>query len=326
MLTKEGSSVIQKNVCAAFVRAVLLILVTVLLAGCGEGLPTIDLGDAAVVEISTNSADSEPVETLRIAVGAMISPEITREYYQDLMELIAARLGLRAVFSQRRTYAEVNELVENHEVDVAFICSGPYAGGHDNFGLELLAVPVVHGHKVYHSYILARRDSPIQSFDDLRGKRFAFTDPHSNTGCLVPTYMLARMGEAPESYFSETFFSGNHDGAIKAVADGLADGAAVDSLIWEFMNATDPTDTARTKIIAESPPYGIPPVVVHPDLDGGLKQQLKTLLLSIHEDPDAVPFLRRIQIDRFEEGDDSMYDTVRQMCQWVEQHSKEETP
>jgi len=312
-----------------FLRAVgtsLLILATFLLPSCNDQRPTVDISSTADREVSLPVMQDDRSATLRIAVGAMISPEITREYYQDLMELVAAQVDRRAVFSQRRTYAEINELVKNHEVDVAFVCSGPYTSGHKDFGMELLVVPVAHGQKIYHSYILTRNDSSIQSFEELRNKRFAFTDPHSNTGCLVPTYMLAKRGETPESFFATSFCTSSHDNSIKAVADGLADGAAVDSLIWEFMNTVDPADTSRTKIIEKSPPYGIPPIVVHPDLDDTFKKHLKRAFLSLHEKQAAIPLLRKIQIDRFAETEDSMYDSVREMEQWLDNFNNGKKP
>lgn len=303
--------------------AVLALAVAVLPVGCGNDRPIIDLEGTVVRDSSADTVGDARHATLRVVVGAMISPEITREYYQELMELVAERLDRRVVFSQRRTYAEVNELVKRHEVDVAFVCSGPYTRGREDFGMELLVVPVSHGQSVYHSYILAHRDSAIGSFAELQGKRFAFTDPHSNTGCLVPTYMLARLGKTPASFFRETFCTQSHDNSIRAVAEGLAEGAAVDSLIWEFMNTFDPSYTSRTKIIEKSPPYGIPPIVVHPDLDDELKQHLRAAFLSIHENPVAVPLLRRIQIDRFAEGEDAMYDSVREMRRWLEKRDGE---
>jgi len=299
------------------------ILLILFLTSCSDERPTVDFGGDAGREISSTPLITDHRATLRVAIGAMLSPEITRKYYQGLMKLIGARVDRRVIFSQRRTYAEVNELVKTHEVDMAFVCSGPYTKGHQDFGMELLVVPVTYGQRVYHSYILSRHDSDITSFDDLKGRRFAFTDPHSNTGCLVPNYMLARRGETPESYFRETFFTHSHDNSIKAVAEGLADGAAVDSLIWEFMNRVDPADTSRTKIVEKSPPYGIPPIVVHPNLDSDLKQRLKSVFLSIHEDEESVPLLRHIQIDCFAEGEDSMYESVREMQKWLEGFNKE---
>lgn len=308
-----------RNISSRIIGAFFAFLLVLVPAGCSDERPTIKLDSNASGKLSSPAEQTDQQATLRVAVGAMVSPEITREYYQELMELIAARVGRRAIFSQRRTYAEINDLVKAHEVDVAFVCAGPYTSGRADFGMEILVTPVAHGQNVYHSYILAQHDSPVRSFADLRGKRFAFTDPHSNTGSLVPTYMLARRGETPDTFFSETFYTNSHDNSIKAVADGLADGTAVDSLIWEFMNTVNPEDTARTKIIEKSPPYGIPPIVVHPDLDSELKQRLKIAFLSIHEDMEAVPLLHQLQIDRFAEGDDSMYDTVREMRRWLDQ-------
>jgi len=251
----------------------------------------------------------------------MISPETTRVYYEELLEHIAGKLGKRAVFAQRRTYAEINEMVKKKEVDLAFVCSGPYTQGKKESGMEMLVVPVANGKTVYHSYIIANKNSTIRSLDDLRGKKFAFTDPQSNTGSLVPTYMLARKGETPKSFFRDFFYSNSHDNSIRAVADGQADGAAVDSLIWEFINRVDPALTAKTRIVEKSPAYGIPPVVVSAGTDPAMKQQLKQIFLTLHEDKSAAAMLAKLQIDRFVEGNDAMYDTVRQMDSWLKKRA-----
>ncbi|MDD5175087.1 MAG: phosphate/phosphite/phosphonate ABC transporter substrate-binding protein [Sterolibacterium sp.] len=266
-----------------------------------------------MAEVAKSETGPRPEAVLRIAVASMISPKETENSYFDLLRLVGRHVGHEVSFVQRKTYAEVNELLERREIDLAFVCSGPYVDGHERFGMELLAVPVVHGGMVYHSYFIVRRDAPIKDLEGLRGRRFAFTDPNSNTGYLVPTYVLSRRGETPKSFFGETFFTNSHDNSIKAVADGLADGAAVDSLIWEYINATKPADTARTRIIDKSPPYGIPPIVIHPALNPEFKQQLREVFLHLHEDPQATALLKNIQIERFAVGNDAMYDSVRQM-------------
>jgi len=294
----------------------LLTLLSCALAACDTGLPRVDLGAGGTAAPPRGASD--PRSPLRIAVGAMISPEATRRYYDELLTVIADGVGRRPVFLQRKTYGELNALVAREEVDLAFVCSGPYTKGHEEFGMELLAVPVSHGKKTYQSYIIVPRLSGVQAFDDLRRRRFAFTDPDSNTGCLVPTYMLARRGETPTGFFRDVYYTHSHDNSIRAVAEGQADGAAVDSLIWEFLNSVDPTLTSRTRVIARSEPYGIPPVVVHPRMDPRLKERLRALLLGLHRDPRAAPVLRTLQIDRFEAGTDSLYDSVREIRRWVE--------
>jgi len=304
----------RKIACVAlFIIAVLFFI------ACEEKRPKIDLQQPAAPFVPATSADTRP--TLNIAVGAMISPETTRAYYEDLLNLIAGKMNRRAEFAQRRTYAEVNEMVRKKEVDLAFVCAGPYTEGKKAFGMEMLVVPVANGKTVYYSYIIAGKSSSIRSLDDLRGKKFAFTDPQSNTGSLVPTYMLAKKGETPQSFFREVFYSNGHDNSIRAVADGQADGAAVDSLIWEFINRVNPELTGKTRVIAKSPPYGIPPVVVSAAIDGATKKRLKEIFLSLHEDKSAAPLLAKLQIDRFVEGNDAMYDSVREMSRWLDKRA-----
>jgi len=283
----------------------------------GRGMPTIDLQSVAPnATIPVGAAAADRPE-LRVAVAAMISPEPTKKYYDALLRLIGQRVGREVVFVQRPTYAEVNALLAERKIDVAFVCSGPYVTGREEFGMELLAVPVVGGEAVYRCYFIAHRDSDVESLDDLRGKRFALTDRLSNTGYLVPRYVLGRRGQTLESFFGETFFTRGHDNSIRAVAEGLADGAAVDQLVWDFLDAGDSVHTRRTKIVGRSPDYGIPPVVVHPELESDLKRRLREVFLSLHEEETSRDLLRRLRIDRFVEGDDAAYDSVRRMQLWL---------
>ncbi len=54
----------------------------------------------------------------------------------------------------RRTYAEINDLVESGYVDVAFVCTSAYVAGHDKFGMELLVAPQVNGETTYYSLLI----------------------------------------------------------------------------------------------------------------------------------------------------------------------------
>lgn len=269
---------------------------------------------------NTTAEKSSPSQTqrpFRIGMGAMITPKDGYVYYQRLQKYIEKKLGQPVQLVDRGNYDEMNRLLETSDVDAAFVCSGPYVEGKQKFGLELLAMPLVKGKPIYHAYIIVHKDSPIKNLQGLRGKTFAFTDPKSNSGKLVPTYMLARMNETPENYFSRIEYSYGHDKSIQAVAEKLVDGAAVDSLIWEFTARKTPQLTAQTKIITTSEPYGIPPMVVRPGIDPALKKRLQEILLSTANDPEGKEILDGMMIDSFVAGDDNNYDTIRSMNAWV---------
>jgi phosphonate transport system substrate-binding protein len=266
----------------------------------------------------SKTVQRQPAEKpLRIAVGGMITPREGFAYYRRLLDYIGEKLNRHVALVDRESYGEVNELLKKGEVDAAFVCGGPYVEGHKEFGLELLVAPVAYGEANYYSYIIVAKNSHINAFKDLLGKRFAFTDPLSNSGKLVPTYMLARMNETPDTFFNTYIFTNSHDKAIKAVAQGIVDGAAVDSLIWEYADRINPVFTSRTKIIEKSPPYGIPPVVVRPGLEPALKGILREIFLNMHNDKKGREILGNMMIDRFTLINDSAYDSIREMKAWV---------
>ncbi len=299
-----------------------LCIMSVFFVGCigNEDATVIDLDEIdTTIEIQPN------IPPLKIAVSAMISPEETFVYYEDLLDYISERTGRPVELVQRETCAEINKLLKSQDLDAVFVCTGAYICGHEKFGMELLVAPVVNGEPYYYSYIIVPDDSNATNLEDLRGKNFAFTDLMSNTGKLSPTYILALINETPDSFFSGYIFTHSHDASIEAVAKGLVDGAAVDSLIWDYANSKNPEYTSKTKVIAKSQPYGIPPVVVHPALNHEIKKELQDILCTMHNDPMGADILMNIGIDKFTIVDESIYDSVYEMRDFIEaQNAAEE--
>lgn len=252
---------------------------------------------------------------LRIAIAPVISPEKSIEMYRDLARYLAARVDRDAVVLQRATYAEINELVRLRRCDIALVCTYPFVRGEKDFGMEALVVPRIKGALEYNSLIVVPKSSEARSILDLRGARFACADVMSSSGWLFPALWLMDRGEDPESFFSEVLVAGSHDRSIQAVVSGYVDGAAVHSLVYDRMVEEDPTILTRTKIIQESDSYGMPPFVVHPQMDAELKSRLRNALLTMHEGPEGRRVLSAIAIEKFVAADPAMYDSVRRSVQ-----------
>ena len=275
-------------------------------------------------EVTQQRAKERKEKPLRIAVGGMITPKEGFVYYREFIDYVGEKLNRPVEFVDREKYDEINMLMKSGQVDIAFVCSGPYVDGHDEFGMELLAAPQAYQKTVYYAYIIVAKDSPITSFKALRGKTFAFADPLSNTGNIVPDYMMAKMNETPETFFKKTLYTYAHDKSIKVVAQGVVDGASVDSLIWEYINQTNPELTAKTKIIEKSPPYAVPPVTVRKGLDPSLKRGLRAVFLNAHRDQRGKELLDKMMIDKFIVIKDSEYDSVREMKSWISRQKERE--
>lgn len=289
-----------------------LLFLAILLASC-SALPqtqvagTVDLNN---LQPLPTPQDQEAVP-LRVAIAAVISPKGTLESYSPFLKYLETKLNRPVELIQRRTYLEVNDLIEHGEVDLAFVCTSAYVQGHDTFGMELLAAPQVDGKTTYNSLLIVPAASSAQSMADLRGKVFAFTDPISLSGRVYPTYVVQQLGYTPEDFFARTFFTYSHDEAIRAVASGLADGAAVDSLVYAFAVTRDPSLKEKVRVIHTSPDFGIPPVVISPFTRPQVKAELQALLLDMVTDPEAVQILSAVGIERFVLIEDSAYDSVR---------------
>jgi phosphate/phosphite/phosphonate ABC transporter binding protein len=276
---------------------------------CAALLPLV--GPAAV-------AAGEVPAPVRIAVAPMISPEETVAAYRDLMDYLAAKLGRPVQMKQRRTYQEVNDLLGTGQLEAGILCSGTYVHARRQYGAELLAVPVVNGSPTYRSYIIVRNDIGAGSFEELRGRRFAFTDPLSTSGYLYPVYTLLAMALNPRDFFAKTLFTYSHDNSIEAVAEGVVDGAAVDGLIYDYLQSNHPERVARTRVVHRSPSFGIPPVAVPRTVSPDLKRQLREAFLGLDGDPRGREILARLGVDRFLPGDERLYDEVSRMLRVVE--------
>ena len=261
-------------------------------------------------------------EDINIGISGITTPAEGYAYYHDLLNYLQNKLNRPIKHAHESGYSKVNALLQNRKLDAAFVCSGPYVEGHDKFGLELLVVPQAFGSTSYHSYLIVPIDSTAQTLTDLQGKTFAFTDPKSNTGKLVITYVLAKKGTTPEKYFSKYIYTAAHDASIKAVAQGMVDGASVDSLIWEYLRKKNDKYASKTKVIWKSPPYANPPFVVRKDLDPAIKSRLKEIFLHAHKDPECKKILDKIMVDKFVEINNSAYDSIRQMKLFVSQQEK----
>lgn len=288
-----------------------------LFAGCDQnaGYQFVDLSEKEQQQKKAASDDGK--KSLKVAVAAMISPKETLVYYEELLTLIGKRLGYTMILIQRKTYSEINELFPDRLIDLAFVCSGPYANEKTKYRFEGIAIPIIRGEPYYQSYLIVQKDSPYHSLDDLKGKVFAFTDPDSNSGALVPRYWLLQENLSPETFFGRVTYTYSHDNSILAVSKGLVDGAAVDGHQWEFYHLKNPSLTAKTRVIRKSDRYGSPPLVVSSSLDPKLKSEIQQTVLTLHQTEEGKKILENLMIDRFEIPREEWYENVQAMYQAV---------
>jgi len=185
-------------------------------------------------------------------------------------------------------------------LDFAWLGASAYAAAYmanPNAVEPVLVKTNLDGSFSYHSIGFARRDRGVTSLADLRGRVFAFGDPNSTSGYLIPSVEIPQqIGATMESgdYFGEVRFVGGHEQTIIAVNNGDVDAGVTwaDGLgEWEdgynsgaLRRAVDAgiVDMNDLVEIWRSNPIPEGPIVLRTSLPQEVKDTIIELLANLH--------------------------------------------
>jgi phosphonate transport system substrate-binding protein len=294
------------------------VVLSVAVTGCEREPPRQHVRLTAEPGDGTAPATAAAPAVLRVGVASVLSPRETLRYYRDLIDYMGERLGMPTEMLQRSSYAEMNELLRRRYCHVALICNYAYVRAHREFAAELLAMPQINNQQTYRGYVIVARDSPVESLEQLAGKRFAYSDPMCNAGWLYPAWRLKQLGHNPRAFFGSEMLTYSYENSIYAVAEALADAAGVESPLYDWMIARKNPAVLNTRILERSPPFGTPPVVAHPLLDSQLRARVREFFLTLHDTERGRELLGKIMLDRFVEPDPKLYAPVFKMAEAVQ--------
>lgn len=235
--------------------------------------------------------------------------------YAWIADAVAARSGTTAAVHVGRDYAELAD----GRADVAFLCGLPYVRLADapSPTLTAIAAPVLTGERyggrpIYYSDVIVAADSRSRSFADLRGASWAFNEPDSQSGFGVVRAHLAAIGET-RGYFGRVVEAGFHHVAIRLVAEGAVDAAAIDSQVLSIALRDEAGLAERLRLIGALGPSTIQPVVAAASMPAAQLRGLREALVGLAEQPGAEEALGRGFLARFVPIDDGAYDDIRAM-------------
>lgn len=223
-------------------------------------------------------------------------------FYQAVTETLAGALDTPVVIAPAYDDPLEDEHLQSGQVDLAFICGLPLMRlvHQGSITVQELMAPVFQsgrysGQPVYFADFIVRADSPYQTLGDLQGKTFAYNDPGSNSGFYLPSHHLLKHGY-PSHFFHSLKRSGAHHQSIRWVMDGLADAAAIDSIVLEQAIRDNPQIASYIRVIDSTAPCPVPPIALLGQ-NRAWTQQVRTALLQ----PDAPlqAAMRRAEIQKF---------------------------
>jgi phosphonate transport system substrate-binding protein len=239
---------------------------------------------------------------------------------------IEAALGVPVKVFTPADYDGVIQGLLGGTIDLAWLGASSYAKTYltDPEAVEVkLTKENTNGSTGYYSIGFTRKDSGITSMDDAKGKVFAFAEPNSTSGYLVPGAELSEKYGKLEDYFGEVKMSGGHEQTIVGVANGDFDAGvswADGNGNWEdgydsgafrkaadsgLVDMNDLVEIWRSKLIPEGP------MVVRKALPADVKDKVTQITADLWEtDPECAYGVAAGEAKDFVAVEASAYDGI----------------
>ncbi|WP_448034861.1 phosphonate ABC transporter substrate-binding protein [Bradyrhizobium liaoningense] len=262
-------------------------------------------GAAALAFTASASAEDwrKKYPEITLAVVPAENASGVTERFTPFINYLSKELGTKVTLRVANDYAAVIEGQRAGNIQIGYYGPAAFARARltgvktDAFAIEVNA----DGSKGYYSvfYVLAK--SPYQKVEDLKGKNLGLVDPNSTSGNNMPRFKLNQMGVDPEAYFSKVVFTGSHENAVLALAQGTVDVAANwwnaedDSNLTRMLNkgmvkSADGTPMKKEdfRVIVKSDMIINSPVAYLSDLPDDMKAAIKKAFLdAAQKDPEA---------------------------------------
>jgi phosphonate transport system substrate-binding protein len=265
----------------------------------------------------TQAADPTwPKELTFALLSTESAPEVTRRW-EPILAQLEKDLGVKVKPVMASDYRGTIEALKFKKAEVGHLGPKAYVEAtNENYANVEPVVQIRHsnGSLGYRSCLILHADSDLFSPEDIGGKTFAFNDPNSTSGYLVPMAMfLNEMGIDPKQHFSKLTFSGSHEASILAVTNKKVDVASTNLPDVQQLTREGKVPRGTLRVIWVSKLIPNDPIVVRKDLPDNLRQAIQDSLGAMREKHPEVFTAAGAVIGGFQKVDDAKYQVIREL-------------
>ena len=265
----------------------------------------------------TQAADPTwPKELTFALLSTESAPEVTRRW-EPILAQLEKDLGVKVKPVMASDYRGTIEALKFKKAEIGHLGPKAYVEAtNDNYANVEPVVQIRHsnGSLGYRSCLIVHADSDIFSPEDIGGKTFAFNDPNSTSGYLVPmTMFLNEMGINPKQHFSKLTFSGSHEASILAVLHKKVEVASTNLPDIQQLTREGKVPRGALRVIWVSKLIPNDPIVVRKDLPDSLRQAIQDALVAMQEKHPEVFAAAGSIVGGFQKVDDAKYQVIREL-------------
>jgi phosphonate transport system substrate-binding protein len=242
--------------------------------------------------------------------------DITRRWGPILAQL-EKDLGVKVKAATATDYRGSIEALKFKKAEIGHLGPKSYVEASNNnyANVEPVAqLQLANGSLGYRSCLIVHTDSEIFTPEDMVGKTFAFNDPNSTSGYLVPSaFFMMDMGMDAKKYFSRVTFSGSHEASILAVANKKVDIASTNMPDLSQLTREGKVPRGALRVIWVSKLIPNDPIVVRKDMPASLRSAITESLTTMRaRNPEAFKEIGA-WVGGFVPADDSKYQVIRDL-------------
>lgn len=289
-----------------FTAALVAVLGAVIFFGCSSPM------------LQGNQAKPDAKETLKVGVIPALNQGNTKAGLDKLAGHLSQELGVKAELKVFPDYNAVVEGMNYDQIDLAYFGPLTYVIANHQGGAQAIVTQLVKGQPFYYSYIIVHKDSPLNTIEDLirnsKTIRFAFGDPSSTSGSLIPGIELKnrKVYRGPTDHdFKELKFTGSHDVTALAVQDKGVDAGAIDQAFFDVLKEKKKIDGDKFKVIWQSEKLFQYPWAVKKGTSSEMIEKLRAAFLKISDQD----ILDAFGASGFTKAEHKDYEAVRQAAE-----------
>ena len=257
-----------------------------------------------------------PKELTFALLSTESAPEVTRRW-EPILAQLEKDLGVKVKHIAASDYRGTIEALKFKKAEIGQLGPKAYVEATNNNYANVEPVVQIrqaNGSLGYRSCLIVHADSDIFSPEDIGGKTFAFNDPNSTSGYLVPmTMFLNEMGVNPKQHFSKLTFSGSHEASILAVTNKKVEVASTNLPDVQQLTREGKVPRGALRVIWVSKLIPNDPIVVRKDLPDSLRQAIQESLATMKEKHPEAFAEGGAFIGGFQKVDDAQYQVIREL-------------
>lgn len=271
---------------------------------------------SALVLISACNSNTEK-KVLRLGVIPFENTEEITKNLAPLVDIMSKGLNMEVKPLVASDYTGVIEAFRGKKIDAAFMSAASYVMANQEAGVKVILKSQRGGNPFYYSAIIVRKDSGINTLQDLKGKKFAFGDPLSTSGYIFPKKLFLENDIKPDIDFSNVLYSGTHDAVVLSVINKRVDAGATFSedklgLKGSWLKYLKPEEVEQIKVIGISDPIPSDNLCVSAEMDQATSDKLSETLIQYSNTKEGQDIMKKIyKFDGYIKATDSDYDSIR---------------